>query len=47
MNINRTTILAACLLAVSLAAGCAQTDVSNRESTIASEAIAKPARVFV
>ncbi len=44
---NRTTILAACLVAISLAAGCAQTNVSNRESAIASEIIAKPARAIV
>ena len=44
---NRTTILAACLVAISLAAGCAQTDVSDRERTPANEAIAKPARVIV
>ena len=44
---NRTTILAACLLAISLAAGCAQTNVSNRESTSTSEVILKPARVIV
>ena len=44
---NRTTILAACLVAISLAAGCAQTNVSNREGTVASETIAKPARVIV
>ena len=44
---NRTTVLAACLLAITLAAGCAQTNVSNRESAIASEIIAKPARAIV
>ena len=44
---NRTSILAACLVALSLAAGCAQTDVSDRERTPANEAIAKPARVIV
>jgi NADPH-dependent 2,4-dienoyl-CoA reductase/sulfur reductase-like enzyme len=46
MNMNRTTILAACLVATSLAAGCAQTDVSDRERAPA-EAIAKPVRVIV
>ncbi len=44
---NRTTILAACLLAISLAAGCAQTNVSDRESTSTSAIILKPARVIV
>ncbi len=44
---NRTTILAACLLAISLAAGCAQTNVSDRSSTGVSAVIAKPARVIV
>jgi hypothetical protein len=47
MNMNRTTTLAACLLAISLAAGCAQTNVDNRESAVASEIIAKPARAIV
>ena len=44
---NRTTILAACLVAISLAAGCAQTNVSDRESTGTSAIILKPARVIV
>ena len=44
---NRTTILAACLVAISLAAGCAQTNVSDRESTSTSAIILKPARVIV
>ena len=44
---NRTTNLAACLLAISLAAGCAQTNVSDRESTGTSAIILKPARVIV
>ncbi len=44
---NRTTVLAACLLAISLAAGCAQTNVSDRNSTRLSTIIAKPARVIV
>ncbi len=44
---NRKTILAACHVATSVAAGCAQTDVSDRERTLANEAIAKPARVIV
>ena len=44
---NRTTILAACLVAISLAAGCAQTNVSDRESTSTSAVILKPARVIV
>ncbi len=47
MNMSRTTILAACLLAISLAAGCAQTNVSERESTSTSEVILKPSRVIV
>jgi hypothetical protein len=47
MNMNRTTILAACLVAISLAAGCAQTNVSDSESTSTSDIILKPARVIV
>ncbi len=44
---KRTSILAACLVATSLAAGCAGADVSDRERTLANEVIAKPARVIV
>ncbi len=44
---KRTSILAACLVATSLAAGCAQTDVSDRERPLATEAIATPGRVMV
>ncbi len=44
---NRTTILAACLVAISLVAGCASTNVGNSESTSASDIILKPARVIV
>jgi len=44
---NRTTIFATCLLAIALAAGCAQTNVSDRNSTGVSAVIAKPAWVIV
>jgi hypothetical protein len=47
MNINRTTIPAACLFTALLVVGCAGADVSDRERTLANEVIAKPARVIV
>ncbi len=46
-NMNETTTLATCLLGIALAAGCAQTNVSDRNSNRLSTIIAKPARVIV
>jgi hypothetical protein len=47
MNMNRTTILAACFVAISLAVGCARTNVDDRERTLANEAIAEPTQIVV
>lgn len=44
---KNATKFIACALALPLIAGCASTDVSDRQSAAASEAIAKPARVIV
>ena len=43
----RTSIFARCLLTALLVAGCAGSDVSNQQSNVATDAIAKPERVFV